>query len=362
MPPAHRLTVQQRSSIVKLYYENGNNANLTVRLFNREYTAYRGLHRSTVSRVVKKFEECGTVENQLKKHCGRKITVTGPGTVNQLRRKLKQNPSASIRRLRAETGLSVTSIQRVLKRKLHLKPYRPARVQALNVLDPNKRLAWAEAFLKATDLDWTYPNYIVWTDEAIFHLNGHVNRHNAVTWARNNPHALIEVNTQKKAGVMVWMGLLKDSIIGPYFINGSLTGEVYLNMLENEVWPSILSLVGDEEDLITFQQDGASSHYYKNVREWLDITFEDRWMGRAGPIPWPARSPDLSPLDFWLWEYLKNKVYAKPPETLADLKTAIRQAVQAIPSTMINNAILNVKKRAETLITVRGRQLGMYRM
>ena len=64
-------------------------------------------------------------------------------------------------------------------------------------------------------------------------------------------------------------------------------------------------------------------------------------MGRGGPIPWPARSPVLSPLDFWLWGYLKNKVYANAvTTTLDELRQAITDEMQAIPATMVHSATL----------------------
>jgi hypothetical protein len=46
--------------------------------------------------------------------------------------------------------------------------------------------------------------------------------------------------------------------------------------------------------------------------QWLppEITFETAcigwWMGRQGPVSWPNSSPDLSPLDFFLWEHITN--------------------------------------------------------
>ncbi|GFT41032.1 DUF4817 domain-containing protein [Trichonephila clavipes] len=52
-----------------------------------------------------------------------------------------------------------------------------------------------------------------------------------------------------------------------------------------------------------FQQDGAPSHYARHAREHLDRTFPNRWIGRGGPVAWPPRSPDLSPLDFSLGCY-----------------------------------------------------------
>ena len=33
-------------------------------------------------------------------------------------------------------------------------------------------------------------------------------------------------------------------------------------------------------------------------------------MGRRGSHEWPARSPDLTPCDFFLWGWLKEQVYS----------------------------------------------------
>ena len=88
----------------------------------------------------------------------------------------------------------------------------------------------------------------------------------------------------------------------------------------------------------------------KVARRWLDHTFKARWMGRAGPIPWPARSPDLSPLDFWLWGYLRDQVYRQQLDTLRELRMAIENAIQAIPARMVHNATLKVVENARKLI------------
>ncbi|EFN89314.1 hypothetical protein EAI_05291, partial [Harpegnathos saltator] len=64
---------------------------------------------------------------------------------------------------------------------------------------------------------------------------------------------------------------------------------------------------------VWFQQNGVPPHYAIRSREFLNRSFPSRWIGRRGAIEWSARSPDLSPLDFFLWGYLKNKVYATKP-------------------------------------------------
>jgi hypothetical protein len=48
------------------------------------------------------------------------------------------------------------------------------------------------------------------------------------------------------------------------------------------------------------QQDGAPPHFHNHVRDVLDDKFQDRWIGRGGPIQWPPRRPDLTPMDFFL--------------------------------------------------------------
>ncbi|EFN63727.1 hypothetical protein EAG_00069, partial [Camponotus floridanus] len=54
-----------------------------------------------------------------------------------------------------------------------------------------------------------------------------------------------------------------------------------------------------------FMHDGAPAHFSRIAREFLTATYGDRWIGRGGSHLWPARSPDLNPLDYFLWGYLK---------------------------------------------------------
>ena len=68
------------------------------------------------------------------------------------------------------------------------------------------------------------------------------------------------------------------------------------------------------------QQDGAPSHYAKKVKDYLNQLFLDRWIGRRGPLKWAARSPDLTPCDFFLWRFLKSKVFFTRPQNLEELE------------------------------------------
>ncbi|GBP46999.1 hypothetical protein EVAR_32518_1 [Eumeta japonica] len=70
-----------------------------------------------------------------------------------------------------------------------------------------------------------------------------------------------------------------------------------------------------------FQYDGCPAYYRRNVREWLDTNYPTKRVGRGGPITWPARSPDPTPIDFYVWGHLKSLLYTEPnPITSAVLR------------------------------------------
>ena len=56
----------------------------------------------------------------------------------------------------------------------------------------------------------------------------------------------------------------------------------------------------------------------------LNRTFEDHWSGQCRHIKWPAHSPDLTPLDFYLWGKLKQEMYQKMLMTTEDMKDHIK--------------------------------------
>ena len=63
---------------------------------------------------------------------------------------------------------------------------------------------------------------------------------------------------------------------------------------------------------------------------FLDATFPERWIGRDGPTPWPPRSPDITPLDYFLWGYVKDKVFSTSVPDITNLKARITDAFATI--------------------------------
>jgi len=85
--------------------------------------------------------------------------------------------------------------------------------------------------------------------------------------------------------------------------------------------------------------------------------FGNRVISRFGDIPWPPRSPDLSVCDFFLWGYLKNRVYTTRPRTMDELKQRIQEEIRGIPTEMLQQAMGNLKGRLKECIRTGGRHL-----
>jgi hypothetical protein len=73
-----------------------------------------------------------------------------------------------------------------------------------------------------------------------------------------------------------------------------------------------------------FQQDGATDHTARATMDLLGQLFGERIISRNSQNNWPPRSPDLSAPDYFLWGYLKERVYVNKPPTLEQLKENIR--------------------------------------
>ena len=81
----------------------------------------------------------------------------------------------------------------------------------------------------------------------------------------------------------------------PYLLLPHLNGQRYLRFTR-----CAARVVGEGTSCCPWEDVAATSHFHVEVCRHLDHTFPNRWIGRGGPVPWPPRSSDLTPLDFFL--------------------------------------------------------------
>ena len=114
-------------------------------------------------------------------------------------------------------------------------------------------------------LEHEFNERLVFSNEATFHTNGKVNRHVCI-WGKENPHATIE-HKRDSPKVNVFCAISKSHVHGPFFFEGNVTNDVYLQMLQN--WLMNQLIANEHEDFI-YQQHGAPPHWKLAVRAYLN--------------------------------------------------------------------------------------------
>jgi hypothetical protein len=98
-------------------------------------------------------------------------------------------------------------------------------------------------------------------------------------------------------------------LIGPVIIEDRITGQNYLEFLQDEL-PEQL-----EDFPLATRIAMYFPHYTQLVIQYLNPTFPNRWVGRGSTINWPPRSLELTPLDLCLWGWMKSEVYRRKVDT-----------------------------------------------
>ncbi|GFU24963.1 hypothetical protein TNCV_340051 [Trichonephila clavipes] len=129
---------------------------------------------------------------------------------------------------------------------------------------------------------------ILFSDEAHFWLNGYVNKQNCRIWSEANPQVYVETPLHPEK-LTVWCAL----------------------------WAGLVESF--------FKNDEGH-----NVSQCL--------ISRFGPVNWPPRSWDLTPLDYFLLGYVKSLVYADKPQTLDHLEDNIRRVIADIRPQMLEKS------------------------
>ncbi|GFU75784.1 DUF4817 domain-containing protein [Trichonephila clavipes] len=109
--------------------------------------------------------------------------------------------------------------------------------------------------------------------------------------------------------------------LGNFMMYLRMPGTRYLKRLVESTTSWVLPILKE----LWFQQDGATCHTARATIDLLKDTFGDRLISRFGPANWPPRSCDFTPLDYFLWGYVKSLVYADNPQTLDHLEDNIRR-------------------------------------
>ncbi|GFV07281.1 DUF4817 domain-containing protein [Trichonephila clavipes] len=169
------------------------------------------------------------------------------------------------------------------------------------------------------------------------------------------PHSAKYEDGKKK--LTVWCALWAGGTIVPYFFkndeghNVTVSGDRYRAMITNFFIPELNN--HDVQEL-WFQQNCETCHTVRATIDLLKDTFGDRLISRFEPVNWSPRSCDLTPLDYFLWSYVKSLVYADKPQTLDHLEDNIRRVIADIRPQMLEKVIENWTSRLDYIRASRG--------
>ncbi|UYV84811.1 hypothetical protein LAZ67_X003588, partial [Cordylochernes scorpioides] len=238
-------------------------------------------------------------------------------------------PESTLSTIQRVTGTQVSKMtinRRLRERKLRAR--RPLRCLPLTPVHRQVRLQWCRERSTWNCADW---GRIVFSDESRFLLCPDDRRKRV--WRcpgqRVDPGLTVEHHTGPQQGVMVWGAISFDSRIPLVVIPGTLTAQRYVDDI---LWPVLLPFLSHHPGL-TFQQDNARPHTASVTMDCLQS---------CRTLPWPARSPDFSPIEH-IWDVMGRRL--QPSRNVDYLARQLETIWQEIPQHTIRNIYHSMTRR-----------------
>jgi len=266
-----------------------------------------------------------------------------------LQRILKENRRTNLQELRenfvasTSTDVSMITIQPLLHEQGFFGRI-GTRKPLVSEVNRQKRLLWARE-RQTWEKEW---ETIIWSDESRFELF----RGDGKKYVWRQPHekydvgCLIPTFKSGQKGVMVW-GCFTKNRLGPLVrLEGRVTANVYIDVLENHLLP-FLDTLDNKEDHV-FQEDNAPVHTASKTKKW-------KRENNINSIPWPAQSPDLNPIEH-LWDELERRVriHEPLPKNCEELWQILKKEWLQIDESKYKNLVDSMPRRVAAVIASNG--------
>ena len=322
---------------------------------------------SMIYRWVNKFRTHGTVHNlngkdtNRQSHSARPKSSGTPHNVAAVRDSVACSPSKYVHLRSQELGINRETVRRILITDLQLYPYRIQIKQKLTSDDMRKRVIMCQ---------WFYDK-IEAMCQASLAMSGFWTRHifcyQVTVTLRITFSGVAHLLSSVSKGhytlkCTAWVAISKHGVIGPFWFEDdneqsvTINTERYVQVL-GKFWTALGQWRRVVRALQCFQQDGATPHTSNESLTWLQQRFPNQLISHRCDPEWSLHSPDLNPPDFYLWGYLKDRVFGNNPQTIPDLKAAITAAIKAILREECGRVIENFACRIQVCLQRRGAHL-----
>jgi transposase len=322
-----RLNNEQRVEIITLH-QNGAKVSDLAEQFH--------VSRPTIYNLINKFQTTASVRDLQRPGRPR---ITDVRDDRRLVRLSSSNPQMVSRTLVSEwSGVQTSS--RTVRRRLqraglcgHVATKKPS----LKKHHRRARLQFAQAHLNWSVEQW---KNVIWTDETPIYLTTAFQTRYIRTRGGLANRLTHTIPTLHSGGghIMAWGAFFGRTKLPLRRISGSLTGQVYLNLLQevNTMCPNHL----------TWMDDNAPAHRARSVNEWMTQQNRQRFV-------WPAQSPDLNPIEN-VWAELKRRLEGKRSQSLNELWDHSQQAWDSIDESFLENLVNSMPRRMAAVINARG--------
>ncbi|GFX87060.1 transposable element Tcb2 transposase [Trichonephila clavipes] len=302
---------------------------------------------SVVSRLWKSFKTTGMCSGQ---HGGGRVRCTTPAEDRYIVLSAKRNRRTTAQQVAnqflAASGKQIS--RKTVSRRLRgggLYARRPVVCVPLTRQHHTARLQWCREHHNWTEQDWAC---VLFSDESRFSLSSDCRRQ--LIWRESgtayHPENIQEKHRYPTCCIMVWAGIMINGRTRlDVFANGTMTGQRYNDEV---LLPHVRLFRGAVGDKFVFMDDNATFHRTLAVQDCLDSEGIQR-------LVWPARSPDLNPIEN-VWNALGRQVAGRnyPPTNKNTLIRALTQEWDKLPQQLLDKVVQSMVRRVECCITLHG--------
>ncbi len=345
-------TNEEYCEMVLLYGQCNRNKRETAKLYAIKFPNRRHPSECTIARAVQCLRKTGSCHRRIRLSRATPSSVRIPA--EDVLGYALAHPEKGVRDISKACSYSKLTVRNILHT-YGAYPYRPVLAQELMPGDQERRFDFCNFMLNSLHENPDFLNDILWSDECQFTRQGTINTQNTHYWSLENPHRIRPNRHQVRWSVNVWCGIWKNTLIGPFFFDASLTSQSYTEILSGPLTDFLDDTVSLRDlSRMWYQHDGAPAHKSAQPCTFLVQTFGTRIIGYGGQQEWPPRSPDLTPLDFFHWGFLKSKGYERESTSQSDLLNRISMACRSVTPTMLQKLQSTFLSRVRYCISAEG--------
>lgn len=233
--PNNQYSLEQRIFIISQCFHRSDNE--VKEEFQARFPGQEPPNRSTISRLRDKFQKTGCV-NSLHDKVKQPRKSLSEEQQTLICASVATDATTTSSTIAANVGVSKKSVLKVLKAQ-KFRAYKFERHHQLIPADPERRTQFCGIMQQLIQDNPTFLHRICFTDESTIVLVSCPNRQNNRYWAQEAPQECFTVKTQYQEKLNVRAGMIAGRIIGPFFIDGNLSGAKYCEMLQNQIIPAI---------------------------------------------------------------------------------------------------------------------------